>query len=117
MLIKSLELDNYRNYKNLKIDFDKGVNILYGNNAQGKTNILEAIYLAATTKSHRGTNDRDIIRFGAEEGHLRKKARQRAARAPAKPLQGQKNLYVHVFSPILPLLTFPRATSFRPSLP
>ena len=35
MLIKSLELDNYRNYKNLKIDFDKGVNILYGNNAQG----------------------------------------------------------------------------------
>ena len=43
MIIKSLELDNYRNYKNLKIDFDKGVNILYGNNAQGKTNILEAI--------------------------------------------------------------------------
>ena len=71
MIIKTLELTDYRNYESLKIDFGPGVNILYGDNAQGKTNILEAIFLAATTKSHRGTNDKDIIRFGAEEGHLR----------------------------------------------
>ena len=43
MVIKSLELKNYRNYKDLYIEFSDGTNILYGNNAQGKTNILEAI--------------------------------------------------------------------------
>ena len=50
---------------------DPGTNILYGDNAQGKTNILEAIYLCATTRSYRGTKDRDIIRFGQNEGHIR----------------------------------------------
>ncbi len=71
MIIKSLELTNYRNYESLCINFDEGTNILYGDNAQGKTNILEAIYLSATTKSHRGTKDKDIIRFGEEEAHIR----------------------------------------------
>ncbi len=45
-------------------------NILYGDNAQGKTNILEALYLSGTTKSHRGTKDRDMIQFGHDESHL-----------------------------------------------
>lgn len=71
MYIQSLRLANYRNYENLDIQFSKGTNILYGNNAQGKTNILEALYLVATTKSHRGVRDRDLIRFGQEEGHIR----------------------------------------------
>ena len=52
MIIKSLELENFRNYKDLKLEFDKGVNILYGDNAQGKTNILESIYVIALTKSY-----------------------------------------------------------------
>ena len=71
MIIKSLELTNFRNYDSLFIQFDKGTNILYGDNAQGKTNILEAIHLSATTKSHKGSKDRDIIQFGREEGHIR----------------------------------------------
>ena len=71
MIIKSLELMDYRNYEVLNIEFDRGTNILYGDNAQGKTNILEAIYLAATTKSHKGSKDKDIVRFGREEGHIR----------------------------------------------
>ena len=71
MVIKSLELSNFRNYAFLDMDFDKGTNILYGDNAQGKTNILEAIYLCATTKSHRGTKDRDIVNFEEEEAHIR----------------------------------------------
>ena len=58
MIVKSLELKDYRNYKNLKMQFHSGTNILYGDNAQGKTNILEAIYLCGTTKSHRGSKDR-----------------------------------------------------------
>jgi len=71
MIIKSLELENYRNYENISVEFDEGTNILTGENAQGKTNILEAIYLCSTTKSHKGNKDSEIIRFGYEESHLR----------------------------------------------
>ncbi len=71
MYIESIELTDYRNYESLQMSFDAGTNILYGNNAQGKTNILEAIYLAATTKSHKGSRDSEIIRFGEEEAHIR----------------------------------------------
>ena len=71
MIIKSLELENFRNYKSLFLEFDKGVNILYGDNAQGKTNILEAIYVSATTKSHKGSKDKDIINFNSEEAHIK----------------------------------------------
>lgn len=70
MVIKSLKLKDYRNYDLLDLTFDSKTNILYGDNAQGKTNILEALYLTGTTKSHRGTKDRDMIRFGCEESHL-----------------------------------------------
>ena len=71
MYIESLELKNYRNYQNLQLDFDKETNIFYGDNAQGKTNILESVYLCGTTKSHRGSKDKEIIRFGEEESHIR----------------------------------------------
>ena len=71
MIIKRLELADYRNYESLDLQFDKGTNILYGNNAQGKTNILEAIYVAATTKSHKGSKDNEIINFDKEEAHIR----------------------------------------------
>ena len=71
MIIKSLELVDYRNYKDLNIEFDSGTNILYGDNAQGKTNILEAIYLSATTKSHKGSKDSEIINFDKDEAHIR----------------------------------------------
>lgn len=70
MVIKSLKLKNYRNYELLDLTFDPKTNILYGDNAQGKTNILEALYLSGTTKSHRGTKDRDLVRFGCDEAHL-----------------------------------------------
>jgi len=71
MIIKSIELADFRNYDSLSLQFDKGTNILYGDNAQGKTNILEAIYLSATTKSHKGSKDKDIINFAKEEAHIR----------------------------------------------
>ncbi len=70
MIIKSLKLKDYRNYDLLNIEFDKATNIFYGDNAQGKTNILEAVYLSGTTKSHRGTKDRDMIKFEREESHI-----------------------------------------------
>ena len=67
MIIKSIELNNFRNYDSLSLNFDKGTNILYGDNAQGKTNVLEAIYVSATTKSHRGNKDKEMIHFSQEE--------------------------------------------------
>ena len=70
MLVKSLKLKNFRNYDLLDLEFDSTTNIFYGDNAQGKTNILESIYLTGTTKSHRGTKDRDLIKFGQEEAHI-----------------------------------------------
>ena len=71
MIVKSLELNHFRNYTNLEIDFEAGTNILYGDNAQGKTNILEAIYLSGTTKSHKGSKDKEMIQFGEDESHIR----------------------------------------------
>ncbi len=71
MIIKSIELTNFRNYDSLNLEFDKGTNILYGDNAQGKTNVLEAIYLSSITKSHKGSKDQDIIKFGENESHIR----------------------------------------------
>lgn len=63
MYIKELNLNNYRNYKNQKIVFNNNINILYGNNAQGKTNIVEAIYLCAYGKSFRAKKDKELIKF------------------------------------------------------
>lgn len=71
MIIKSIELQNFRNYEDLNISFDEGTNIFYGDNAQGKTNILEAAYLSGTTKSHKCSKDKEMIRFGEQEAHIR----------------------------------------------
>jgi len=66
-----MNLKNYRNYRELCIDFDPNTNIFYGDNAQGKTNILEAVYVSGTTKSHRSSKDRELIYFSEEEAHIR----------------------------------------------
>ena len=71
MVIETLELCNFRNYDTLFIELDSGINIFYGDNAQGKTNILESIYLCGTTKSHRGSKDKEMIQFQKEESHIR----------------------------------------------
>lgn len=73
MIVESIKLDHFRNYESLKLKFDRDTNIFYGDNAQGKTNILEAVYFCGTTRSHRGSKDRDIIQFREEESHLRMK--------------------------------------------
>lgn len=71
MFIESIQLSNFRNYEFMQVDFDHGTNIFYGDNAQGKTNILEAVYLCGTSKSHKGSKDKEIIRFKEEESHIR----------------------------------------------
>ena len=61
MYLKRVELKNFRNYSSLKISFNKGINIIYGNNAQGKTNLLESIYVLALTNTFRNVYDTDLI--------------------------------------------------------
>ena len=71
MIVKQIELHNFRNYESLNLPLFDQINIFYGDNAQGKTNILESVYVCSTTKSHKGSKDRDMIRHGEEEGHIR----------------------------------------------
>jgi DNA replication and repair protein RecF len=70
MYIKEIKLTHFRNYQNLAISFDTHLNVIYGDNAQGKTNILEAIFLCATSKSHRTINSKEMIELGFDEGHI-----------------------------------------------
>lgn len=62
MFLKNIKLVNFRNYDNLFLDLSPGINIIYGENAQGKTNLLESIYFLALTKSHRSINDLNLIK-------------------------------------------------------
>ncbi len=71
MIVESLKLQNYRNYEYLNMNFAEKINIIYGDNAQGKTNILESMYVCATSKSHRGSKDREIIRFDNDESYIK----------------------------------------------
>jgi len=64
--LSSLQLHSFRNYDALRIAFSPGLNVIYGDNAQGKTNLLEAIYYLATGKSHRTSRDQELIREGSE---------------------------------------------------
>ena len=70
MLVESIKLENFRNYGSLELEFDPGTNLFYGDNAQGKTNILEAVYLCGTTRSHKGSKDREMIHFDRDEAHI-----------------------------------------------
>jgi len=64
MLIKNIKLQNFRNYKELRLDLNKGINIFYGDNAQGKTNIIESIFLCSIGKSFRTSKEKEVIKLG-----------------------------------------------------
>jgi len=70
MIVKEINLYNFRNYKNQKIKFNDKINIIYGNNAQGKTNILEGIYLFSLGKSNRAQKDVEMINFDEETAEV-----------------------------------------------
>ncbi len=71
MKIEQIRLDHFRNYESLDLSLGGGTNLFYGDNAQGKTNILESVFLCGTTRSHRGARDKEMIRFGSDEAHIR----------------------------------------------
>ncbi|WP_143790565.1 AAA family ATPase, partial [Oenococcus oeni] len=66
MFLNSLKLKDFRNYKSLQVDFSNSINVLIGDNAQGKTNLLEAIYILSMARSHRDNNDRDLINWSSD---------------------------------------------------
>ncbi|MBR0027569.1 MAG: DNA replication/repair protein RecF [Clostridia bacterium] len=70
MHISSLQLTNFRNYEKEKIEFSPHTNVIYGDNAQGKTNILEAVYIFSQGRSQRAKTDRELIRFGSDFARL-----------------------------------------------
>lgn len=77
MYIQNLTLSSYRNYERLDLQFENKVNVIIGENAQGKTNLMEAIYVLAMAKSHRTSNDKELIRWDEDyakiEGRVIKK--------------------------------------------
>ncbi len=89
MIIKKLKIKNYRNYSNLEIEFNNGQNIIIGNNAQGKTNIIEAIYYLAITKSFLTNNDKLVIKQNMESSMVI---------GDVDTIQGKKNLSILVNS-------------------
>ena len=70
MYIKKIKLKNFRNYEEQEINLNKNINIFYGDNAQGKTNILESIFMCATGKSFRSKKDQELIKFNKENSFI-----------------------------------------------
>lgn len=70
MFIENIKLKNFRNYEEQKITLNDKINIIYGDNAQGKTNILEAIFLCSMGKSFRAKKDKELIKFGEEKAYI-----------------------------------------------
>lgn len=66
MYFKSVQLNNFRNYKDIKVEFDRNLNLFLGRNAQGKTNLLESLFIMGLGKSFRTNNDKEMITFGAD---------------------------------------------------
>ncbi len=71
MYITEVSLQGFRNLAQLKIEPSQGINVIYGSNAQGKTNFLESLYFCAMGRSMRGKSDQQLIHFDAEESHIR----------------------------------------------
>ena len=82
MILQELHLKNFRNYDDLQVTFSPGINILIGENAQGKTNLLEAIHVLALTKSHRTSKDRELIQWEQKQAFLSGKVQKKVEKVP-----------------------------------
>ena len=91
MMLRSLELDFFRNYPHLEVSFDPRVNLIYGDNAQGKTNLLEAIAYLSTARSHRSRYDRELIMLGVDSAFVTGEvdSRERTFTLEAKLFRGR----------------------------
>ena len=96
MYIDNLKIQNFRNYKNQEINFENKINIFYGDNAQGKTNILESIFISSFGKSFRTNKDKELIKIGENflkiESHFQKKDREGKIKVE---ISDKKNVYLN----------------------
>ena len=96
MYIKEIELKGFRNYNEEKIKLNKNVNIIFGNNAQGKTNILEAIFIASLGKSFRTNNDKELINFYKKNAEIEIKYDKKDRDGKIKiEIENKKNFYIN----------------------
>ncbi|MBS4207176.1 DNA replication/repair protein RecF [Bacillus sp. FJAT-50079] len=104
MYIEQLELENYRNYESLTVSFENNVNVILGENAQGKTNVMESIYVLGMAKSHRTSNDKDLIRWDTEYARIKGRVQKARGSVPLELLiskKGKKAKYNHIEQPKL----------------
>lgn len=99
MILNDLSLIQYRNYSELALSFGKGLNILIGENAQGKTNLLESVYALAMTKSHRTSNEQELIQWGKSEASIRGTLERGTGKLPLEIIfskKGRKTKVNHI---------------------
>lgn len=90
MWIEHLELSNYRNYEKLELTFSPGINVFIGENAQGKTNIMESLYVLSMAKSHRTANDKELIRWESEYGKIKGDVHRKYGKLPLEIILSKK---------------------------
>ena len=96
MWIKKIKINNFRNYKTEEINLNKNINIFYGDNAQGKTNIIEAIFLGSIGKSYRTTKDKEMININANEAQVEIEYEKIDREGKIKiNLGNKKNIYIN----------------------
>ena len=96
MLITELELQNFRNYEKQKIKFCNNINIFYGDNAQGKTNIIEAIFISAFGKSFRTSKEKELIRYNENFLNINLKYRNKDRDGKIKiQIEDKKNISIN----------------------
>lgn len=96
MYIKNIKLKNFRNYKEQEIKLENGINLFYGNNAQGKTNIIESVFLCAMGKSFRAKKDKELIKFNEKEAFLEVEYEKENRTKKIKYILGEKkNVYIN----------------------
>lgn len=104
MIIERLQLTNYRNYESLKLDLSPKINVFIGENAQGKTNVMESIYVLAMAKSHRTSNDKELIRWESDYGKIEGDVQNRYGNFPMEltiSKKGKKGKVNHLEQPKL----------------
>ncbi|WP_017185399.1 DNA replication/repair protein RecF [Alkalibacillus haloalkaliphilus] len=90
MYIKEISVENYRNYDELSLQFDNQINVIIGENAQGKTNLMEAIYVLAFTKSHRTSKDKELIKWDSNYAKIKGDVFKRNRSFPLEVIFSQK---------------------------
>lgn len=90
LILESIKLNQYRNYDKMTLDFDPTVNVFIGENAQGKTNLLEAIYVLAMAKSHRTPHDKELIQWDEEYAKIEGRVKKRTGHVPLEIVISRK---------------------------